>query len=110
ELPDPAGERATDTGGCHGSGPEPQGPGRSGPSAAAVLGGRARGRRGLRVRPHRTGRPEPADDLPPPQGPRGRRPPHPRQAGRVGLLLPGARCLGCARRSATHASRRIGNL
>src|SRR5215470_4850 len=63
-----------------------EGAGRPGAAAADVPGGLPPRRRGLRVRPHRRVRPDPADDQPPPEGAARGGPAGPGQARRVGLL------------------------
>src|SRR5674476_945304 len=64
-----------------------------------------RGRRGLRVRPHRAARAEPAHRLPPPEDPGRRRPGPAREARGVGALLPRARGAGRRRAPAQHRRR-----
>src|SRR5690606_29644479 len=56
------------------------------PAPAAVDRRRVRGTRGLRLRPHRARRPEPADGVAPPEGAHRSGLPHPQQAGDMGVL------------------------
>ena len=73
-----------------------QGPGRPGPAAAGVADRRAPGRRGMRLRPDRRVRPDPAHHQPPPEDAAGGRDHRQRAARHLGLLL------ACARRAGAH--------
>src|SRR5665648_790144 len=75
-------------------------------SAAPDLVARGRrGRRGLRLRPHRAARAGSAHRLPPPEDPGRRRPGPAREARGVGALLPRARGAGRRRAPAQHRRR-----
>src|SRR6516162_11709880 len=66
--------------------PAAEGAGRPGAAAADVPGGLPYRRRGVRLRPERGVRPDPADDQPPPEGAARRGPAGPGEARRLGLL------------------------
>ena len=87
-----------DDDGSRGAGPDVQGTRRPQPGQAALDDRRGRGPGGVRLRPHRSGRAGAADDLPPHEGARRRRPGGARAARQVGLLQPGARHPRVARR------------